>query len=629
MTQSHVSHGRAWLWPSAVVAVAFSGVFALPWIVPVHIARVLSQSQAVGFSNRVAMLALAAAAVALFFLARLGQNAPDAANGPLVTAQGAPAVDRVSPWLIGSAMALTLLMVALIGGVLGDSPFGDAQYFTDRMLRVIAGGVPFSQIEFSYGPLMLYLPLASWRLLRWTGASIYTVYYCWVGLFHLAGLAAAAYLLNRIVLRKALRNAAFLVVAGFGFLQPTLGLNYTPLRFLLPYVLFIWVMERQIVSPRGLLQRAAPVLAVVIVASVTPEMGIALLVGLSMALLLLTFRDRNAYLPTLMVLLFGAAAAVVAAVVAGAGTLGAFAGGAYYFPVLPGPPALIFVVTMLLLAWQVGSAGDRAGTVEDAVQVGWLAIAVVLIAPALGRADFVHVFFNGLGAILVCAAVIDRRWHKAGVYLAVVGGVFLTSMVVYIGISFSPALTDAGLKAITSSPRHTVLTAKIFGSPSMAAESQRREFEAARAVEVQAAARLAAIPALGFPGPMRGKIGLRLASTGHLMPTYFQPGSTLNEADFRKAAAQLDAVDTLALQTRQLVRYRDTLAESTTNADGLVMTVPPAVGGPVTYGVLLGFPATFRGRHEIFNPAASFGALLQRDWVAYGQFGGYTLLRKR
>jgi hypothetical protein len=113
------------------------------------------------------------------------------------------------------------------------------------------------------------------------------------------------------------------------------------------------------------------------------------------------------------------------------------------------------------------------------------------------------------------------------------------------------------------------------------------------------------------------------------MPTYFQPGSTLNEADFRKATAQLAAVETLALQTRQLIGYREALAASTPNADGLVMAIPPTVGGPVMYGVLLGFPATFRGRHAMFNPSASFGALLQRDWVPYGHFGEYTLLRKR
>ena len=614
----------------AIASAAVAGVFALPWFVPLRTAVILSESQAVGFNNRIAVLALAGGVVALFALARFGARALDTETDvPLASTKAPPPRERVSPWLVGAMMALTLLMVAVLGAILKDSPFGDGQYFTDRMLRAIAGGIPFSQVEFSYGPLTAYLPLLSWRALRWTGVSVYTVYYVWVGLTHIGGLAATAYLLNRIAIRRGLRNAAFLIVAVFGLLQPTLGLNYTPFRFLLPYGLFIWVLALLSRNPRSPIRRAVPLLAVAVAAGVSPEMGIALLVALAVALLLLVFRDGTVYGFALLLMLLGAVAGVIAAYVAGAGTLGAFAGGAFYFPVLPGPSALVFVGSMLLLAWGVGSRGIPAHGMDDAVQVGWLALAIVLIVPALGRADFVHVFFNGLGAILLCVAVVDRRWRKAGVYLGVVAIVFVTSMAVYVGMNFSSAVVQAGQKTLMTSRRGAVLAAKLWNDPSLAGASRRAQFGAARVKEARVATRLAAIPSLGFPGYLRGEVGQRLAFSGHLVPTYFQPGNTLDEADFRKVEAQLGGVKTLVIQSSQLARYRQAAEGSIPNAQGLVMIRPLTVGGPTAFGMLLGFPVTLEGRNAIFNPSASYGVLLQRNWVTYEVVGQYTLLRKR
>ena len=40
----------------------------------------------------------------------------------------------------------------------------------------------------------------------------------------------------------------------------------------------------------------------------------------------------------------------------GSATFSAFAGGAFYFPVLPGPGALVYVAAVLLVAWGAGAA---------------------------------------------------------------------------------------------------------------------------------------------------------------------------------------------------------------------------------------------------------------------------------
>ena len=51
-----------------LVVLVLAAVFVLPWAVPQRIAEVQSDSQAVGFNNRVAMLGLLAGVVAAFVI---------------------------------------------------------------------------------------------------------------------------------------------------------------------------------------------------------------------------------------------------------------------------------------------------------------------------------------------------------------------------------------------------------------------------------------------------------------------------------------------------------------------------------------------------------------------------------
>ena len=581
---------------ATIIVATLAGVFILPWFVPVSIAQVVSDSQAVGFSNRTATICLIAGSIAMALLAYyFGRATMSEQSEPFVNMNGVPAEDRVNPRLVGAVTLLTLLMVLAVGAIVRDHPFGDALYFTNGWLRVAAGGKPFSQVEFSYGPAMFYVPFLTWRMLRVAGANMYAVYYCWVGIFHALGLLFTAYLLNRIQLRRSLRSAAFMFVGAFSCLQVTLGLNYTVFRFLLPYVLLVYVLGRLSESPRSIVGGLLPLAAVAIAASVSPEMGVALLVGLVAALVVLIVRGSRAHLFALSVLLIGSLL-VAATSVVGLGTMAAFAGGAFYFPVLPGLPALVFVGTMLLLAWSVGSTFRIFDDTGVSLQTGWFALALVLVAPSLGRADFGHLLFNGLGAVLACVAIADRYRRRGSTYLGLTAAVFLSAMVLYIAVDFTPSLLNP----------------------------------AAGADQPQTAARLAEIPSLAFDSYLNGEVGRQLSESGNLVPTYCDPAGALTRADFAKVTQQLASARSIALPTSQLDALRRATAGSTgTESQGLTMSVPTAVGGPHRYGELMWFPIKLKGRNPIFDIEATYGKLLQRDWTAYEQIGQYTLLRRR
>jgi hypothetical protein len=611
-----------------LIAAVFAGVFVLPWVVPARIAAVQSESQAAGFNNSVAMLTLGAGAAALFALARVGRRSGSlGSQRSLVSVQRATLGDRVSPWLVGIVIALVVLMVGATSAVQQDYPFGDAQYFTNVMLRVAAGGAPYTQIEFSYGPLLLYPPLVTWELLRWTGLSIYPVYYFWVALSQSLGLGLTAFVLNHIRLSRALRNAALLFVGGLALAQPTLGLNYTPLRYLLPFAVLVFVLKRVASSPSGVFARILPILGFLLAAGVSPEMGIALLIALSVALLLLVIRDPRAYLASLWVLVAGALGTAAALSMAGPGTLAAFASGAYYLPVLPGLPALIFVSTILALAWGIGSVFEYSGNTDAALQAGWLTLALILVSPALGRADATHIVFNGLGAMLACAAVVDRKWHRAGAYLSVSAVVYIGAMSLYSVVDATPQMLDAGLRTGAIPKSAAVSVANALGRSHMPEDRDWDEKGATRDGERQAAARLAELPGLAFPSALMGEVGLRLADSRHLVPVY--SAGPLDSVAFRTIVAQLRVAQNLVLPTSEFEQYEVAGRCVNVGPDGSVMTLPAPVGGLTRFGLMTGFPLELSARNEVFDPQASIGALLVREWVAYDRIGGYTVLRRR
>lgn len=574
-------------------------VFVLPWLAPSKIAIIQSDSQAVGFNNRVAAVGLVAGVLAAFCLAR---SATRSATRPLIRLHAADETECVSSRVVLAAVVVSVIIVAVLGMLVQKRPLDDAAYFIDRLLRVAAGGVPYSQIEFSYGPLLICDLLVTYKLLSWTGMSVYAVYYVWVAAGYAVSLFITAYVLNRVDLGRRARNSALLGVGVFTLLMPTLGLNYSALRFLLPYAALLWALARVTQEPHPRFASASPALAFVVTAGVSPEMGVALAASLAVALGLLSrggMREASRGLAGL------SAAVIISGIgvaLAGAGTFAAFAGGAFYFPVLPGAPALAFVGTMLLLAWGIASELDVYGAADASAQVGWLVLATVLVVPAFGRADIGHIFWNGLGAGLACAAVISRRDGRATAYLSAMGAIFLGFMLVVSSAFYLPRLV-ADARAIGKRP------------PSQVSDRQ-------------ALTELTSLGRFCFVGSLAGDFGEGIARTGKLTPLYCWPTAALSSAQWHKLSRQVGLAETLVIPTQEYAWYLRVAQGARPNARGLVTSPPVSVGGG-TYGVLLGFPLELDGKHPVLDPGATFGVLLQRDWVATETLGDYTLLRRR
>ncbi|MRS12091.1 MAG: hypothetical protein EG823_03350 [Actinobacteria bacterium] len=101
--------------------------------------------------------------------------------------------------------------------------------------------------------------------------------------------------------------------------------------------------------------------------------------------------------------------------------------------------------------------------------------------------------------------------------------------------------------------------------------------------------------------------------------------STSNE----KALKSLEPAEYLVLANGDYWAYKTAAPTAAARADGLVVRVPGGLPNAGANGQLMGFPVVIRGRNAAFDPAASFGLELKREWVVYDTIGAYTFLTRR
>ena len=576
---------------AVIVVLTCLGVFWLPWLFPTVVRPVVSDSQVAGFTNRVAELAFGLGAVALFLIAWVGR----ATTPPFVQPSADAEEPRISRWVVYAAMAAGVAVVAVLGFLYRDRPFLEAEYFIDRTLYLVNGSRPYIDFEFSYGPLLLYPQYILWLLLRPLGVSVSTAYYICMGIARLVGLALAAYVIDRLTLSRGLKNALFVWIAVFEVCQLGMGLEYSFLRFVAYLSLLLGVLAFAKRSTNRVAVAGAAAGAVVLCLGISPEIGVALLVGMLAAFSFRVLRGEHGDWLSLVAL--GVVALGAGWLIAGNRTFVGLAGGAYYFPVLPGPPVLLYLGSVLLLAWCVG-ANLRSEVGTASVLVGWLAATIVLGAAALGRADFGHVYWNGLGAFLAAPAILYTR-RRALSWAAVVAtaSTFLAMLVAYSALALLPSMDTTRSQRLPDPTPQQLAT--IVGLESVAA-----------------------------PWQLYGSVGTVLAERHELMPTYQSAMGAISSADLQQVQTTTSAARYLLLQTAEY----DALASIAKNppaTTGPFVGARSAVGDRRMTAMLLGWPFVIPGRYPDFNASVDFALYMVREWTPVKTVDGYTILTRR
>jgi hypothetical protein len=425
-------------------------VFGLPWLVPVLGPPVTSDSYAFGFSNGTAItgcfamacgLALASSRWTPRFLAG-GKGLWDVNQATTVSIR----------WAAFGVTIASLCAVSVLGLLTHGSPYAESGYFLNRIAYAAAGYSPFSELHYPYGLLALYLPVALWRAFHGFGLDAQMAYFIVFGLFTVLSWVMLAYVVGRLTLSAGQRLALFLALAAPCWLSYDLGIQLLYVRFLTPLfgmLLLHLYLTRHLPNHTPRSQIAAGALAGLVPALTVALSSADLAVASTLAVLVylgLTVRDNwpGGLLAPATFVIFCA----VGSVLMGGGYFAfvfAFGGGAYNFPVLPGPVVLMLVACVGITAiclpalFRTGEERDRR------LMIGVVVLALGQLPAALGRADFIHVFWNGTIWFLMAFTLIGRRSRAAlAVALILFSGLLLVAQTRYVD-GYVPRLVRAGV----------------------------------------------------------------------------------------------------------------------------------------------------------------------------------------
>jgi hypothetical protein len=373
----------------AAFAVVF---FRLPFAFPV--APSASASYVFQFNNRVAVVIFIAGA-ALFSIYFRGLSLQPGTRDSRVS--------RISCLVaIATCVAVGWFYYWLS---VPDGLFGEATYFHGRLAQLASGKAIYRDFEFAYGPLMLYLPF-------WTGRLLHLSLIHGYVLFWLADWAVGIWILYRLVnaieIPSPYRTAIFFIfVLDFaGSILPQ-GINYAPLRTLLTAALamVVYAAYRHPVSMPAMV--AVSTACAALAAAVSPEHGLAFMAGTLLFFAACARRQGKGYWPSLAVMTLCFVAIAVASWKAGVyATLLAFGAGGYSYPIMPIPAVLCVLGLYLLAACAAYLAFQRRQS--DSLAIYLLCICICGIPTCFSRADSGHVQLGAFSALIIGALTLGR-----------------------------------------------------------------------------------------------------------------------------------------------------------------------------------------------------------------------------
>lgn len=412
--------------PPALIVLLFSlGIFFLPYHLPPRIPSD-SQSWEFGFNNTIAQAFIALMLLALFswqlFAGRVNLKEDLIANA----VAGEPKRFAVRP-LLYTMCILQLFSAAILSlwySLLPMTHYGEFTYFIQRIEAVILGGKPYVDFAFDYGPAMLALPVGIYHAFHGM-ISVEDAYAATVIIHFTAGYGLLAYIVSQINTRG---RVILIAMNGFHFINITLGLNYTPLRFTIALaslfgVRHLYRATQDSPKRRMILLGIAGFLLPLISFSISPEMGLALSVSLTVYFLwfLLGSERRLSFL----------ALSVVAGVFATAfwfprpyfNSMLSFGKGGANFPIFPTVHILAFLAAAIWVFPRLGIIAVRDKTAAAPFCAGLAFLCGLFILPATGRCDPGHIWLNSFSLLIVALAA--ASWLRPKWWYTIWIGYFL------------------------------------------------------------------------------------------------------------------------------------------------------------------------------------------------------------
>ncbi|AFL89699.1 hypothetical protein Terro_3485 [Terriglobus roseus DSM 18391] len=334
----------------------------------------VSLSYTAGFNNRVALLGFVCSTFALAFVFARKFPRESVADKPL------------SRWL---PVTFTVLYTGLTAVWQHTRPIGaEVAYCLERQLQLDRGRRLYTDFQYFYGPALIYPGHFFHTVFHLSSGGAYFLYWvlCWC-----CGTAMIGYVVRRIDVPTRFRIAIYLLVVLVSFLSiRDEGMQYTPLRLWCSAFCAVWVydLRRERVRPTTLL--AAMTASLLGCMAISPEHGLAVLIGLSAYSCLLFALQRRAWPASFLVsqLLIFAIVAAVAGHFHLFDGIKAFSTGGYNFPLLLSPAVLVVLSVYVCAIFSLCANLLRRNL--DNATVPLALCGIPLLASAFGRCDIGH-----------------------------------------------------------------------------------------------------------------------------------------------------------------------------------------------------------------------------------------------
>jgi hypothetical protein len=399
----------------AILFATCFAVFVLPFLLPAPYFQGVSASNLAGFNNRVAALAAAGFGTLVFLLAlQWPQLIGARGDGPGEEEESSRDEYARLPYLLVTIVVLLWGVATLSFGLqIIRSKMGylhDWGYFIHQIsMHVDYGRSLYTQIEFSYGPLLFYGPVAVRWILSPFHVSGTGAYLATLVLEITIGLLLMAYLINHLPMSKRWKEVIFSLFA-VGMFVGNMGLNHTFVRFASPMAFLMMTSQRKRPWSAALWILAGEAICL----GLSPDMGFAFFVGSFGFAMYRCITQGKAWL-------LAVAAPIVSALVflwiAGPSylhMLGMVSHGVYNFPIEPLPYVALFLFALVWLV-PVGLATFfREQRPEAPLLAAFYLMSLALLPAAFGRADPGHLFWNGLALFLLSLVAISSRrpWQQ-------------------------------------------------------------------------------------------------------------------------------------------------------------------------------------------------------------------------
>lgn len=583
---------------AATIITGAVGIFWLPYAFPPQ-TPTYSESYTLGFSNRVAVLAV------WLTLGLLGLLAAKPSRLFTNVETKTPQVNwRVPAWWWIAVAAAYAGIDLIVWACVPLDRYGESAYTLPRVAYAAHLGLhPYREFEFAYGPGLLYVPVLA-QVIFGTLANAELVYTSVHILMNAVGLALFAWTLNAVPLCRSVRAGAF-VLLSLAWANPTMGMQYVTLRWVLPFALLTWIYRKipavsdEYTDVRGLCLRVGA--SIVAMLLVSPEYSAVLCVALGCIFGALAWARGRAYLIHLLSIGVAVGAFVLVAGPAYLQSILGFASGGMLFPVYPTLAILVYLAALALtvppvLKLVVNKGPGAAGLLA----FGWMLLCMGLIPGALGRCDSGHVLMYGWPTMLAASAIISQ---KGGALARLCAVVWVFAFVI------------GGQTSL-------YLTYKDDLRPVWDATARQNQV---RPYPPSFASRLDRYTALRTPFVVDSTTERYLQATGRFVPEYYRGlVDVFTQQDFARKLADMERGGELLVPAAQLALPTQMAARNATmdwaHYDRARETF---------YRHLLLYPLSYQRRQTPFMPDLQLAQYLFTQYVVVEQFDEYVILQPK